>query len=166
MFRRRAKHADESPGDVYLGLRTQALSVTADALGGAVPEHPDVLGAVVDIPSGGGTASVVAMADGTTSMYTSTGGGTIGAGTHVDVAEKTHTLLVTLQRRIDMFPSDDRMDLPLEDLVQITIITPSGRHRASVPVAAFWGEEPSTVGDIIAAIQDVVTAIRQIQSPT
>jgi hypothetical protein len=164
MFRRRAKDADESPDVVYGGLRTQALSVTADNLGKAAPDHPQVLGAVVDIPSGEGMASVVAMADGTTSMYTSTGGGTIGAGTHVDVAEKSHALLATLQRSIDVFPFDDRVDLPNDDLVQITIITPSGRRRASVPAAAFWGQEPSTVIDIIVAVQDVITAINQIQS--
>ena len=59
-----------------------------------------------------------------------------------------------------MFPADDRVDLPPADFVQITVITPSGRCRASIPTAAFWGQEPSTVVDLIAAIQDVISAIR------
>ncbi len=105
-------------------------------------------------------ASVVALADGTTSMYTSTGGGTIGAGAHEAVASKTHALLSALQRSIDMFPLDDRVDLPPVDLVQFTLITPNGRRRASVPSAAFWGQEPSSVVDLIAAAQDVISAIR------
>jgi hypothetical protein len=120
---------------------------------------------VIDVPSGGGTASVVALADGMTSLYTSTGGGTIGAGTHEAVAAKTHALLATLQRLIEMFPADDRVDLPAADLVQINLITPTGRRRASVPAAAFWGQEPSTVVELIAAIQDLISAIRGAGPP-
>jgi hypothetical protein len=111
-------------------------------------------------------ASVVALADGTTSMYMSPGGGTIGAGAHDEVAGKTHALLGALQRSINMFPSDDRVDFPPSDLVQITLITPTGRRRASVPGAAFWGDEPSTVVDLIAAIQDVISAIRDTEPST
>jgi hypothetical protein len=119
-----------------------------------------VLGTVIDIPSTGGMASVVAMADGTTSMYTSTGGGTIGAGGREAVACKTHALLTTLEHFLEMFPADDRVDLPPADLVQITVMTPSGRRRASVPAAAFWGQEPSTVLDLIVAIQDLISELR------
>jgi hypothetical protein len=74
MFRRRVPADPPPPEQVYDGLRTAALGVTEDVVGKDRPEHPDVLGAVIDIPSEGGTASVVAMADGTTSLYTSTGG--------------------------------------------------------------------------------------------
>lgn len=145
MFRRRAAPSSQSPDRVYNGLRTEALEVTEAVIGKAPPEHPNVLGVVIDIPAEGGIASVIAMADGTTSMYTSTGGGTIGAGTHDAVASATQALLAKLEGLIEMFPADERVDLPLPDMVQITLITPDGRRRANVPAAAFWGEEPSTV---------------------
>jgi hypothetical protein len=48
--------------------------------------HPDISGVVVDVPAQGGFATVVGLTDDTTSMYTSTGGGTIGAGKHPDGA--------------------------------------------------------------------------------
>ena len=86
--------------------------------------------------------------------------GTIGAGTHDAVADATHALLSVLQRFIEMLPADERVDLPLADMVQITVITPTGHRRASVPAAAFWGTEPSTVVERIAAIQDVISALR------
>ena len=89
MFRRKAKSKSQPPGEVYDTLRTRALEVEEATLGRAPVEHPQVLGTVIDIPSEGGIASVVALADGTTSMYTSTGGGTIGAGTHEAVATRT-----------------------------------------------------------------------------
>jgi len=162
MFRRKATPSSQSPDQVYDGLRTAALGVTEAAVGKAPAESPDVLGVVVDIPRSGGMASVVALADGTTSMYMSTGGGTIGAGAHEAVVLASHALLATLQRLIEMFPADERVDLPQADMVQITLVTPAGRRRAGVPAAAFWGEEPSTVVELIAAIQDVISAIRGI----
>jgi hypothetical protein len=164
MFRRRDPGSEPSD-NAYDGLRALALGATEDRVGNAPPEHPQVLGAVIDIPGAGGMASVVALADGTTSMYTSTGGGIIGAGAHEAVAVKTHALLTALQRLIEMFPADDRVDLPAADLVQITLITPTGRRRASVPAPAFWGQEPSTVADLIAAIHDVISAIREVGPP-
>src|SRR5215831_8372236 len=130
MFRRRATPSSHSPDQVYEGLRTAALELTEATVGTTPPEHLDVLGAVIDIPGKGGMASVVAMADGTTSMYTSTGGGTIGAGAHEAVARATHALLATLQELIEMFPADERVDLPPADLVQITLVTRVGRRRA------------------------------------
>jgi len=166
MFRRRTNPRSQPGDQVYDGLRTVALGVDEATVGKAPAEHPDVLGAVIDIPRGGGMASVVALADGTTSMYTSTGGGTIGAGAHEAVAATTHELLATLQGLIEMFPADERVDLPSADLVQVTVITPIGRRRASIPAAAFWGQEPSTVAELIAAIQALITAIRETGPPS
>lgn len=160
MFRRKATPGSQPPQGVYDGLRTAALEVTEAVVGAAPLPHPDVLGAVIDVPREGGTASVVAFADGTTSMYTSTGGGIIGAGAHEAVARANQSLLVTLQGLIELFPTDERVDLPPADMVQVTVITPTGRRRASVPAAAFWGNEPSTVAGLIAAIQDVISALR------
>src|SRR4051794_38082842 len=120
MFRRRATRGSRSPDSVYEGLRTAALEVTEAAVGKPPPEHPNLLGAVIDIPREGGTASVVAMADGTTSMYTTAGGGTIGAGAHDTVAHATRALLAALEGSIEMFPADQRVDLPQRDMVQIT----------------------------------------------
>lgn len=163
MFRRRANPRSQPPEQVYEGLRTGALGVTEAVVGKAPPQHPNVLGAVVDIPSEGGVASVVALADGTTSMYTSTGGGTIGAGARDAVARATHALLAKLEESIDLFPVDERVDLPAADMVQITLVTPTGRRRANVPAAAFWGGEPSTVVELIAAIHEVISAIRDTE---
>ena len=187
MFRKRSSSVPKSPDQIYEGLRTAALSVTAEQSGDPPPDHVSVLGAVVDIPAEGGMASVVAMADGSASMYTSTGGGVIGGGKHEAVEGAVHGLgrgggrpvmLVNGRRisgfgavrnlppeaiaKIEIFPEDDRVDLPPTDMVQITVMTPRGRRRACVPAAAFWGAEPSTVVELIAAIQDVMTTIRGV----
>ena len=115
---------------------------------------------MIDVPAAGGVATVVTMADGTTSMYTSTGGGTLGAGSHEPVARASGALLAELQELIEMFPADERTSLPAADLVQITIVTREGRRRANLPAAAFWGREPSTLVALIGRIHEVIAAIR------
>jgi hypothetical protein len=81
----------------YEGLRSTALSAVANGLQSPTDDHPDVSGLVVDIPVQEGFAAVVALTDNTTSMYTSVGGGTIGAGEHQNVASATQALLSSAQ---------------------------------------------------------------------
>ena len=55
-------------------------------------------GVVVDIPAdGGGFATLIAMSEGTTSLYLSTGGGVIGAGQHPSVGAANRELRQTAQ---------------------------------------------------------------------
>ena len=64
----------------YAGLRSMVLGIDQAKLGDRVVQLPNVLGVVVDWSLGEDFATFVALADGTASMYTSAGGGTIGAG--------------------------------------------------------------------------------------
>ena len=52
-----------------------------------------VRGLVVDVPASGGAVALVALADGTASMYTSAGGGIVGAGLEPQVAAAVRQLL-------------------------------------------------------------------------
>ena len=166
MFRRRGggggADGPQQPVGPYEDLRNLALlRFGSDVSGVDLGAHPDVVGAVVDLPgSNGGHATIVALADGTTSMYTSTGGGVIGAGEHAPVAAAALALLDRLQEILDLIPADDRTDLPSPEYLAVTVLTPAGRRRAHVPHAAFMGQEPSSVVPLLAAIHDVITAIR------
>jgi len=80
-----------------------ALGAVAKGLQSPGEDHPDVSGLVVDIPAEGGFATVVALTDDTTSMYMSTGGGTIGAGGHQNVASTTQALLTAAQGQLGAF---------------------------------------------------------------
>jgi hypothetical protein len=109
---RRPDKGDSAGPGPYEGLRTMALDAAARGLVSASPESPDVSGVVVDVPGSGGFATIVALADGTTSMYTSTGGGRIGAGTHAHVAVATAKLLAEVQRHLGLFGAPDDRGLP------------------------------------------------------
>lgn len=149
--------------EMYRRLRGMALDAVALGLPAPPPEHPGVSGVVVDIPAGGGAfATLVAMADGTTSLYSSTGGGTIGAGAHPAVAEATHALLAVVDRRLEEFGEDDDTEQPIGARVRFFVLTPEGRRVVDVPDAAFWGHEEHELTPVIAAAQEVIAALRQV----
>jgi hypothetical protein len=149
--------------EMYRRLRAMALDAVALGLPAPPPEHPGVSGVIVDIPAGGGAfATLVAMADGTTSLYSSTGGGTIGAGAHPAVAEAAQRLLALVDQRLEEFGEDDETEQPIGPRVRFFVLTPEGRRVADVPDDAFWGREEHELTPVIAAAQEVITALRQV----
>jgi hypothetical protein len=73
------KKDEPSFASVYLNLRSMVLKVNPASKGmEPTAELPNVWGVVVDWGTDNGTVTFVALADGTGSMYISSGGGTIG----------------------------------------------------------------------------------------
>ena len=81
----------KSPADVYLGLRSKALTVQPEMIG--VPADGSLLAILMETVQSGAVVTLVGMADGTTSLYFSNGGGIIGSGQHEPVAVATKAWL-------------------------------------------------------------------------
>lgn len=77
------------------GLRDLILAGSADDIGMELPA--DAWAVVMETGIDGGSYTLVALFDGTASIYFSNGGGIIGAGEHAEVAEVS-TLLVSESR--------------------------------------------------------------------
>jgi hypothetical protein len=118
---------------------------------------------VIDIPSQGGFATLVALTDNTTSLYTSVGGGTIGLGSHQPVAEATDQLLATIEPRLGEFWADEDDGFPSEGFARIHVLLPDSRRMADIPESSFWGKAPHSLMPVIAAVQAVMTASRPYQ---
>jgi hypothetical protein len=160
MFRRKQpKNGGHEATRPYDGLRAMALGAVANGLQSPGEDHPDVSGLVVDIPAQGGFATVVAFNDDTTSMYMSTGGGTIGAGGHQNVASATQVLLSAAQAQLGAFTRSDDSNLPPPGQVRFHLLSPSGSRDEDVPEESFWGRSHELT-PVIAATQDVISAIR------
>jgi hypothetical protein len=95
------------------------------------PELPEVWGGLVDMGFPNGTASLVALGDGTTSLYMSSGGGVIGGGAHEDVRTEGHALLEELQDALPAFAADERDELPGDGEVHFVVLSYSGRRVAT-----------------------------------
>jgi hypothetical protein len=83
MFKRRKDRqgGGDGPHEVFLRLRGQLLEVDPAELElSPSPRLPRVWAVLMEMGLDTGTASLVAVADGTTSLYLSTGGGVIGGG--------------------------------------------------------------------------------------
>jgi hypothetical protein len=153
----------ETSDNPFRGLRSMALHATEHGLAPPPPSHPWVSGAVVDIPAAGGFATLVALCDDTTSIYTSVGGGTIGLGTHAPVAEATHRLLAAIGPHLGEFWTDPDDGFPGEGSARIHVLLPDSRRAVDVPEASFWGKAPHPLLPVIAAVQGVMTAARQVR---
>src|SRR5436305_12772026 len=88
-FRRRR---EEGQND----LRWRILHADPTELGFWGSSGRDVWGAVMDMAFPGGVASLVSLEDGSTSLYTSTGGGVIGGGAQPPVVEATQAFLAAV----------------------------------------------------------------------
>jgi hypothetical protein len=130
------------------------------AQGGSMPrrsDHPRVHGVLVDIPAPGGWVTVVALGDNTTSLYTSTGGGTVGAGERPEVAASTHRLLTAVDACLESFGADDGGAFPPPGWVRLHVLTDEHLRRADVPEDAFWGRIADPLMHVIGAVQEVVS---------
>ena len=149
------------PASIYADLRARALDAVQS---GHVPStlRSGALGVVVDIPASGGFVTIVGLADNTTSMYTSTGGGTIGAGAHRAVATATQALLAVVDAHRSSF--DDHVDdaLPPPGMVRFHGLAEAGGFVVDVPEDSFWGRAPHALMPLIAATQELIGAISAI----
>ena len=143
-----------------------ALDAVTRGLASTSPEHPDVAGLVVDIPAKGGFVTIVGLADGASSMYTSVGGGIIGAGTQAAVAAATEAALVEVQRNLGLFKNRDDHALPPEGLVRLHVLTSSASRRVDVPEGAFWGREGHELTPVISTVQNLISALSAASPPS
>jgi hypothetical protein len=153
--------AGADPREVFLGLRSQVLNLTAASPG--CPPNAPVLALLMETGLARAAATLVGVADGTTSLYYSTGGGVIGAGTRRDVGIATARWLQTCGELLDQLSPVADPPLPSEGTVQFVAVTPGGLLGAVVP-AADLGERRHALSPLFYAGHDVITQVRLTQA--
>jgi hypothetical protein len=73
-----------------------------------------------------GTATLVCLADGTTSLYYSTGGGMLGSGEYSPVAEASKALIMQAESHLQDMVSNNVFPLPKIGRVRFIILTYTG----------------------------------------
>ena len=140
VFRRRNQGASGqgnnqvSGEQVAQGLRRQILDLDpAEAGLDRFSAGRRVWGALLETGYPSATATLVALADGTTSLYLSTGGGIIGGGAHARVAAATRSFLTAVEDHLGLLSPDADSDVPVAGRVIIRALTYQGRYRADAP---------------------------------
>jgi hypothetical protein len=143
-------------------LRNQALALTRDLLDPEAASDGRVIALLMETGYPEAVATLVGLADGTTSMYFSNGGGMIGAGQHPDVAEATRGWLQLAEQALELLqeaPGD--VELPDEGMTQLVAVTDSGRRVAQSPEEELGGGS-HPLSPLFYAGHDVITAIRVV----
>jgi hypothetical protein len=89
-------------------------------------EIPNVWGVMMEIGMGGAVVTVVSLADGTTSMYFSSGGGIIGAGQHEEVALASKMFIGAAERCLELIPQSIACPMPAQGNVRFHLLTFDG----------------------------------------
>jgi hypothetical protein len=153
------------PGDpkpIYLVLRGRLLETDPASLGLAPsPGGRRVWAVVMDTAFPEGVASLVVVADGTTSLYTSTGGGTIGAGTHDAVAAASRAFLDRVDGALDLLVPAASFPLPSTGRVRFCVLTFDGGRTAEADELDL-GERRHPLSGVFLAAHDVITRLREM----
>ena len=148
----------ESEGSA--GLRRLVLSTSPADLGLTVDADPErVYGVLMETGYDAAVVTIVSLLDGTTSMYVSTGGGTIGAGEHEPVAEATRAFVALAQVFVGQTEPTTDFDLPGLGRVRFHLLTVGGGRTAEAAEDDL-GRGRHPLSPLFHAGQDVITQIR------
>ncbi|MFI7599759.1 hypothetical protein [Actinoplanes sp. NPDC049681] len=148
--------------DTYTGLRRQVLEIVPAEVGiTPTPDLPRVWGLLMDTTYEQGGYSLVALADGTTSLYTTTGGGLIGGGQHAQVVAATLAALRTVETHLDQLPPSVEDALPPVDGVVLRALTYDGQ-RAVLAAEQDLGEGRHPQAEIFHAAHGAIAELRLI----
>jgi hypothetical protein len=153
---------DVSPGGVYSGLREQALSLGSETLD--LPEgveRPFVWGALMETDYTGVTATLFTLADGTTSLYLSNGGGMIGGQGHEAVRAASATYLELANAHSKFLSPCDSFPLPLDEGTLFYFLTDLGVMRLDRNADGINKDEDVAL-TLFSAGQDIITELRLI----
>ena len=167
MFGRRNKRTDRdqpkptSAAEVYLGLRSQVLNLDPATVGITSSGHRSTWGCLMETGYPNGAATLVCLSDGTTSLYTSSGGGIIGGGAHKAVAEQTAKLLQAVDEHLTEMSGAEDQHLPEEGQTIIRALTVHGQ-RSFEAAEVELGAGGSVMSPVFYAAHDVMAQLRLI----
>jgi hypothetical protein len=157
----RKRGADQPHAEVYEELRQQVLHLTPDQLGDGYASTP-ILALLMETGYPEAVATLVGVADGTSSLYFSNGGGFIGAGTHAAVADANRRWLETGLTFLPELSVIADPPVPGEGMTQFVAVTPDGL-RGAIAVQEDLGARRHELSPFFYAAQDVITQIRLTQ---
>ena len=121
-----------------------------------------VWGMVMETGFENGSFSLVTLADGTTSLYFSTGGGTIGAGEHESVRKAVGNYLSGAQYFYKNASKVEEYPRPFQGEVIFYFFTFEGKFAYSAPEEKL-GNEKDELSSLFYAAHEVISAIREIE---
>ena len=168
MFRKKSKANPSSIANqnTFDGLREMALSASSDSFEAPSQTRNGIFGVVIDVPTAQGSIALVTFSDGTSSIYTTTGGGIIGGGAHAVVKDASSKLLDQLALVSEEFNFENDGEAPPPEFVRFHVLALNGRSFADLQVEHFWKPSTSALNPVVAASQNLISAMRSVGGPS
>lgn len=145
--------------DVYRSLREQVFTVSPAAIGlKPVPGHR-VWGVVMETGYATGVATLVALSDGTVSLYFSGGGGMIGLGEHEGPRHAARDLISAAQQHVSRGTRTTAFPLPKARQTKFFFLTFDGVFTAEAKEDDL-GENRVPLSPLFHTAQKVITQAR------
>lgn len=157
--------SQEAPANTSVidGMRTMALNLKAEEIGLTPENFPnEVFGVLMETGFENGSFTLLVIADGTTSLYFSNGGGIIGAGTHENVKKASATLLEGANYFRPQTKSVSTFPYPSNAEVKFYFIGRSGVTTYSAKEVDL-GENRDPFSNLFHASHMVISELRQIE---
>ena len=152
-----------SPAEVYVGLRNQLFTLNPSEIGlKPSTETPVVWGVLMETGLKVATYTLVGLADGTTSLYFSNGGGMIGCGQHDSVAKATARLIAMAQKFSPLLTATQTYPAPSKGQVRFYLLTFSG-VLTSEAVEVELGNHHHQLSPLFHQCHEVIAAVRVTQ---
>ena len=126
LFSPNASAADYKVTEAYSGLRNMVLSTKPDSIGVKLKDTNEVWGVVMETGYPEAVASLVALADGTVSLYFSNGGGIIGLGPRAGPHRAAQSLLAASQQFSIQTQPIKSYPLPRPSFTRFYLLTGNG----------------------------------------
>lgn len=147
-----------SPDNPYAALRDQVLNLKSEALGPEVADRK-ILGVVMETGYPQATVTLVAIADGTVSLYFSNGGGMIGLGGHDGPRKAGLQLISKAGSFLGSLTPAKSFPLPAQGATHFFVLTRDGPLTGgALEKDLGMGRHP--LSPLFHAAQDVITQAR------
>jgi hypothetical protein len=118
---------------MYIDLRSKIFETGPARVGiESSSEMPNVWGVLTEFWISENMVTLMSLADGTTSLYFSNGGGMIGGGDHPNISFASRELVRVAEDYVDSMTLTEEFPLPNEDRLIFYVLTYSGVFKADL----------------------------------
>jgi hypothetical protein len=165
LLRSRATAEEESrtpahdPAQVTAELRARLLRGTASQF--SIEPVAGVWGVLMETGYPDAAATLVALGDGTASLYFSSGGGVIGGGPHPSINAAARRLVEIAGRHVSELSPATEFPLPSNGDVRFYVLTTKGVLQGGAREETL-GEGSHSLSEVFFAGHDVITGLREV----
>jgi hypothetical protein len=155
--------AAHNPKDVAAGLRSMVLNLSAAEIGITPHVFPhQVWGIVMETGMSGGYYTLAVLADATTSLYFSNGGGILGAGEKPEVRKVSEQFIGWANRFVGSSSPATSLQPPSQGQTKFFFLTFNGVQSYEAPELEL-GEKRDSLAPLFHAGHAMIAAVRQTQ---